>query len=144
MVLSINIVDYDGSPQGGQDDKIDEMVIVIILDVSGRSSSRTTHAGRSGYASIDLSARVSCAENFYGSDCGTLCVERDDVLGHYNCSSEGDPICLDGYRYPVTNCTECIPAIGCCKLKDDKRHLLFSLYIVAVLVPPRRVVKSHG
>ena len=113
MVLSVSIIDYDGNYQ---DDKIDEIVSVMALDVSGRSFRRRTYEGRFHYASIDLSFHVSCAENFYGSDCGTLCVERNDALGHYTCSSEGDLVCLDGYQNLVTNCIDCISAVGCCKL----------------------------
>ena len=114
--MSLIIIDNDGISQSRPYDKIDDIILEIALNVSGRSFSRTTFAGRSGYASMDMSFHVSCAENFYGSDCGILCVERDDALGHYNCSSEGEIICLDGYQNQLTNCTECIPAIGCCKL----------------------------
>ena len=115
-MLAIAMLDYDGGLQTDPDDKIDDLVLRIPFDVGDRIFSRMTYEGRSGYASIDLSARVSCVENFYGSDCGTFCVERDDALGHYTCSSEGDLVCLAGYRNPLTKCTECVPAVGCCKL----------------------------
>ena len=64
---------------------------------------------------LRLSFRVTCTENFYGSDCATLCVERDDELGHYTCDSKGNIVCREGFQNPSTNCTECILAEGCCK-----------------------------
>ena len=97
-------MDYDG--EGNRDEMIDDIIIRIPLDVSGRSFSRMTYEGRSGYARIDLSTRVSCAENFYGSDCRTLCVVPDDALGHFTCSSEGELVCQ--------------AAVGCCKLTFNR------------------------
>ena len=116
VVLSLTVSDHD--TRLIPDEIIDKITSVLLLNGSGNSSlsRRTTYSGISGYASIDLSFHVSCTENFYGSDCGTLCVERDDALGHYNCSSEGELVCLAGYQNPLTNCTECVPALGCCKL----------------------------
>ena len=108
------MIDYDG--KDNPDEKIDEIVVELPRNVGGRSLTRRTYDGRFGYASMDLSFRVSCAEYFYGSDCGTLCVPPDDALGHFTCSSDGELVCLPGYQNPLTNCTECAPAVGCCKL----------------------------
>lgn len=41
--------------------------------------------------------RVYCLLNYYGDGCATFCRARDDQFGHYNCSSLGQKICLDGW-----------------------------------------------
>ena len=73
-------------------------------------------AGNLSRATIGLSFQVTCAVNFFGSDCNSLCEGRDDALGHFTCDPlTGDKICLQGYQNPAVNCTECIPSNGCCK-----------------------------
>ena len=71
-----------------------------------------------GYATMTIGFRVMCSSNSYGSDCGTICEERDDALGHYTCSSTGERVCMTGYQDAATNCTNCIPATGCCEWDD--------------------------
>ena len=47
--------------------------------------------------------RVYCDANYYGTDCNTYCVARDDAGGHYRCDKDtGNKICLDGWIGP--NC----------------------------------------
>lgn len=41
--------------------------------------------------------RVYCSLNYYGDGCTTFCRPRDDQFGHYNCSSTGQKVCLDGW-----------------------------------------------
>ena len=48
-------------------------------------------------AKLEYAVRVTCSRDFYGSDCKTTCVSRDDSLGHYTCDSEGDRKCLHGW-----------------------------------------------
>ena len=61
---------------------------------------------------IRLSFLVWCGVGSFG-DCS--CVPQNDELGHFNCDSEGNVQCLEGYRNTSAKCTECIPADGCCK-----------------------------
>ena len=43
--------------------------------------------------------RVYCDANYYGADCNTLCIGRDDSSGHYYCDkTTGNKVCLDGWR----------------------------------------------
>lgn len=65
---------------------------------------------------IRLTFQLSCAEDFYGSDCTRVCFERDDEGGHFVCNSEGNMECREGFQNPQTNCTECALAPDCCKL----------------------------
>lgn len=59
---------------------------------------------------IRLSFLVWCGVGSFG-DCS--CVPQNDELGHFNCDSEGNVQCLEGYRNTSAKCTECIPADGC-------------------------------
>ena len=43
--------------------------------------------------------RVYCDANYYGTDCNTYCVARDDSGGHYTCDKDtGTKICRTGWR----------------------------------------------
>jgi len=42
--------------------------------------------------------RVYCSLNYYGDGCTTFCRARDDQFGHYNCSTSGQKVCLDGWH----------------------------------------------
>ena len=70
--------------------------------------------GEEGYVTARVSdVSVACDGSFCGSNCNYL--DRDDSSGHFTCTENGI-VCLDGYQYPGTNCTDCVPAPGCCKL----------------------------
>lgn len=45
--------------------------------------------------------------NYYGRRCEVYCQSRDDDLGHYECDSQGNKICMTGYYDNETNCTTC-------------------------------------
>ncbi|XP_078363782.1 uncharacterized protein LOC144648000, partial [Oculina patagonica] len=54
-------------------------------------------------SSTRISVRVYCDADYYGADCNTYCVGRDDSGGHYKCDeSTGNKVCLTGWR--GTNC----------------------------------------
>ena len=49
-----------------------------------------------------------CRDNYYPQGtCDTFCRPINDASGHYNCSEQGESVCLDGYVDPSTNCTTC-------------------------------------
>ena len=81
---------------------------------------------------VGLSFQITCATNFFGPDCNTMCEGRDDELGHFSCDPlTGLRICLPGYQDLATNCTECVPLEGCCKsVLYHKRNTY--MYIVTV------------
>ena len=70
---------------------------------------------RTGHHFIRLAFQLSCEENFYGEDCTIFCVGKNDESGHFTCNNEGRIECLEGFQNPLTNCTECTLAEGCCK-----------------------------
>lgn len=49
--------------------------------------------------------------NYYGDGCTTFCRARDDQFGHYNCSSTGQKVCLEGWYGPDCDKAKCRP--GC-------------------------------
>ena len=49
---------------------------------------------------VELSFRVSCANNSYGPSCETLCVPINKVL---ECERDGTPVCAENYYGP--SCT---------------------------------------
>ena len=86
---------------------VDVFVIDRSVEVGENFSTPTNHSGVFNFGYFVLSFRVTCTENFYGSDCTTFCMERDDDLGHYTCDSEGNIVCRERFQDPSTNCTEC-------------------------------------
>ena len=102
------------------DDVVDIFAHQIDIPVGRSLSIPAIFNGRFMIGQIWLGFRANCAENFYGENCTIFCVERDDdELGHYTCDSEGNRVCREGYQDPTNNCTECIPAEGCCKLSHQ-------------------------
>ena len=87
------------------DDHVDDVYATITRNPSSSFSSRRVYTGIHGNSRIELSFRVQCAANFYGSDCATFCVARDDSGGHYRCGSNGERICLSGWSGPSSSCT---------------------------------------
>lgn len=47
-----------------------------------------------------------CVEFYYGQDCDVFCMPTDSCQGHYSCSSNGDKICMAGYRNVDSGCTQ--------------------------------------
>ena len=86
---------------------VDGFIIDQMVEVGGNFSTPTNHSGVFSLGYFVLSFRVACTENFFGSDCATLCVERDDELGHYTCDREGNIVCRERFQDLSTNCTRC-------------------------------------
>ena len=113
--MIIQVFDRDS----GNDDWIDIEFLTHtsspLSSGSSQFSNPTIYNGNGGFSQITLSFRVSCANNYYGSDCTTYCVGRNDTAGHYTCREDGSIVCNEGYFNTSTNCTECLPSFGCCK-----------------------------
>ena len=63
-------------------------------------------------ASITYRVRVQCAEHYYGAACTRFCQPRDDIHGHYTCTSlTGEKVCLPGWI--GTNCETPLCRDGC-------------------------------
>ena len=88
------------------DDHVDDVYATITQSPSSSFSSRqTSYTGVHGNSRIELSFRVQCTGDFYGSNCAINPVARDDSRGHYRCGSNGETICLSGWSEPVSDCS---------------------------------------
>ena len=87
------------------DDHVDDVYVTITRNPNSSFSSRQAYTGVHGNSRIELSFRVQCTANFYGSNCATHCVARDDSGGHYRCGSNGERICLSGWSELASDCT---------------------------------------
>lgn len=95
---------------------IDDIFIELNLTANNGFSPSQNYTGDFSVATVELSFQVCCAPDYYGLDCSTHCLARDDAEGHYTCNRDtGTFICNDGYMNETSDCTECIPANGCCK-----------------------------
>ena len=70
--LFMEIIDEDST---NEHELIDRFV-VNISDPQIGSTERERYTGIFGYAEVDLSIRVICADNFYGPNCDMFCVEN--------------------------------------------------------------------
>lgn len=62
------------------------MVVLFSSQLSGKRSNTR------------IQVRVYCDANYYGADCNTYCVARDDSGGRYRCDdTTGNKICLAGW-----------------------------------------------
>ena len=106
--LFIQVEDYDPF---GPDDHVADIYVTITLTPNSSFSARRAYnardTNRNPGSVIELSFRVQCASNFYGSDCATYCVARDDREGHFDCGPDGENLCLSGWSDPSRNCTIC-------------------------------------
>ena len=112
--------------------------VVYISDVSIAASTPQSlvmdYGGNLSRVSLGLSFQVTCAANFFGSDCNTACQGRDDALGHFTCNPvNGSMVCLPGYQNLAVNCTECIPLDGCCEFLTPKLSVKFCVHVCACL-----------
>ena len=85
----------------------DMFLINLTLNIGPTFTDRTTYYGINRSAvTFDLSFRVQCSESYYGPQCNLFCSE---VAQQLSCDNEGDIVCVNKYRNPETNCTECLP-----------------------------------
>ena len=83
---------------------MDDIYIEINISPSSVFTSSAYYDGDHGNARIQLSFRVQCSSNYYGSNCGTYCVSTDSSGGHYTCGSNGEKRCRTGWSNPPGNC----------------------------------------
>ena len=116
MRLYTQVTDGDTSTRA-PDDIVDTFTIDIAADtIPGTHVMLSAVPGQHGLGVLSLNISLTCAQNYFGSDCSVFCQERNDSTVHYTCDSEGNIVCIEGYQDPFINCTQCIPQHeGCCK-----------------------------
>ena len=99
----MEVFDYDGF---NDDEYIDS--IVLNIPAQPTMEKQSTVVGEDEKISLELSYRLSCSQNYYGSDCSQLCIPRNDnTNGHYTCNTTtGGIICREGWQNITTNCTD--------------------------------------
>ena len=110
MKISVHDDDDVGNPVILPDDEPDDTIGTVVVpfydisaDVAFTDALPFTFTEIPS-ASVTISYRLLCSENYYG-DCSVFCEARDDDSGHYTCDAQGNIMCNDGYQGNDTNCT---------------------------------------
>ncbi len=115
-LLAVEISDLDNNVGGA----IGGFIVDLATVGPGNSTGPVKYSNNAGIRTtgtntfINLSISLRCAKDSYGPEC-RQCVAEDSDEGHYTCDSEGFIVCREGYRNTSTNCTQCVPAQGCCE-----------------------------
>ena len=98
-------------------DVIDYFVLDFTLAVGERLIDQKISGSYFGSAvTFTVSLSLRCLADFYGPDCTMYCYPANSSeMGHYTCLRDGSKQCLPGYQNETTNCTSCVPAVGCRK-----------------------------
>ena len=109
--MLFSVYDLDGTVSISESsDLVDNIFITPQLSAHASFTSVITYMGN--YSMLDISFRLVCGGDYYGSKC-TFCVDTNDTSGHYTCDNNGKKTCLDGYQNITSDCTECVPSEDC-------------------------------
>ena len=101
--IQVLVVIDDSDPDA--DDLIDRVAFNINRSPTGTWSDNIHSNGYYGKAQFKVQVLLSCQSNYYTSSCSVYCVpQNDNTNGHYDCSSQGEKICKNGYTNPSGNC----------------------------------------
>eukprot|EP00794_Sanderia_malayensis_P020236 gene20236-22215_t len=88
--------DDHGNFLGGADDFVDDYAINVYI-APGTGWSERGFSGRR--SRIVAYVGVWCDTNYYGNDCATYCLAKDDASGHYTCDQRtGSKVCIKGWK----------------------------------------------
>ena len=68
----------------------------------------THYESRINHTLLQYSYRIQCNDNYYGNSCTIKCTPRNDLYGHYNCGSNGEKICHQGWTSEYCDKRKCI------------------------------------
>ena len=100
----------DNKREGSSVDLVDTIFVDATLSPNSSLPAKV-YNGDFVNGNIEVGFRVTCSKNYSGNNCTKYCVPGS---AHYYCTADGMK-CNAGYQNPSTNCTECVPAHGCCK-----------------------------
>ena len=83
------------------------------LAISDTFTAQQTYTGIYNNVQMTVSYKAVCQTNYYGSLCTVFCRGRNDTTGRYECDSEGQPVCLEGWTNIATNCLTRKKSIFC-------------------------------
>ena len=101
----------DRAAQGGETEVlINRFPIDLELELGADFTERTTYTGIYNISGLgfDMSFRVQCRENYHGPNCATFC----EPVGVYTCDNEGNSICVQSDRDPITECMHCLQGLN--------------------------------
>lgn len=136
----------DPQDDDDEDDRVDRIRVVQNFSVSENFSLPTNYFGEiGGHAQLELSFLLICPVHYFGSDCTTFCVERDDEFGHFVCDTNGNIVCREGYQNPASNCTECTLPQECSKSAAIPKHSRINelTQCSVIIIPIMRLNKQN-
>ena len=122
-----------GVTESGTDQLIDNIFIELNLTANDPFIPLESFTGLLDQATIDLQFRIMCAFDYFGMDCNSFCVGKNNTDAHYSCGEDGEMVCLQGYQNESSNCTQCAPAEGCCMFIPMHGHANLDHMILCVL-----------
>ena len=101
--------------------------------------SEFTHRDAENSVSLEYNYRVVCKESLFGPNCNIRCSPRDGLEGHYNCSAEGEKICLEGWTGEF--CKQGRPIIH---TKSVQHIAICWIFLQLVIFVKRRWLRASG
>ena len=92
MQLHVEVLDFESDDVNNL---IDRFVVEITNPVD-TTSRRQTLAGTFGLASIDLTSRLQCAEDFYGPNCDVFCLQDCNIDRCAEATCMDGRVCVNG------------------------------------------------
>ncbi|OUC42424.1 EGF-like domain protein [Trichinella nativa] len=89
-------------------ESVKPMLLVASSDQGWTRVDDYGQVGVDGSVGLTYRIRVVCADHHYGPDCAKRCSPKE---GYYNCSAEGERICMPGWLPPKCQMPICLP--GC-------------------------------
>ncbi|XP_014252915.1 protein jagged-1b isoform X2 [Cimex lectularius] len=108
FTLILQAVDYNNSTSSDSTGIIEEASYSGII-LPSPTWHTLNHQGQ--IANIIYRVRVQCDQHYFNATCTKLCRPRDDKFGHYTCDTNGDKVCINGWK--GTNCETAVCKEGC-------------------------------
>ena len=105
------------------------------MDARASNVGFTSQSISSDDGMIQYSYRIRCALNFFGPDCSRFCVPMDNSTGHFNCTLNGEKVCLPGYANisrSTGSCTECVSGFQNVTCPELGQHNIFLNLLVPI------------
>ncbi|XP_065167947.1 protein jagged-1b-like [Atheta coriaria] len=108
FTLILQAVDHNNYSDPVSNNLIEEATYSGIIDPS---ADWHTLDFKGRQARLTYRVRVQCNTHYYNATCTKFCRPRDDKFGHYMCDSNGDKVCIDGWK--GNNCETAKCKDGC-------------------------------
>lgn len=106
-----------------------DVIVANIAQTVDSIAEVETYMGNFGVVNFTFGITIHCTESFCGPDCESTCVPRNDSSGHFSCNDLQCMVCLPGFQNVTSNCTDCVPRLGCCKLHTASCNIIVAVSI---------------